>query len=153
VSVSAQGPVPKKSPRNFPRKRFSRRATALSTTVHVELVKLEIGKPKRKPRPFGREWIESQAKALEAKPARTDLGATKHWPPLPGQRYSGAWPPAALRPKTTRDAPGPTPPLDAEQQAWLNRYADKYPDACNPYQKLTVAEAKAREARQLTVSS
>ena len=134
-------------------------ASALPPQVHIEPVKVQIGKAKRKPRPSGREWIESQAKALGAKPEPTceeqksTLGATKHWPPLPGQRYSGVWPPAALRPEITRDPPDPTLPLDEGQQAWLNRYADKYPNACSPYQKLTVAEAKAREAGLLKVSS
>jgi hypothetical protein len=81
------------------------------------------------------------------------LGGTKHWPPLQGQRYTGAWPPAALRSKGPPYHPGVTLPLDEGQKAWLQRYAEKYPDACNPYSQVTLAEAKAREARQLTVSS
>jgi hypothetical protein len=90
------------------------------------------------------------------------LGTTKHWPPLPGQRYRGAWPPAGLRSTIKRDAPGVTLPLDNAQTAWLQRYAEKYPNGgpanapdtgCNPWSQITLAEAKAREARQLTVSS
>jgi hypothetical protein len=49
--------------------------------------------------------------------------------------------------------PGVTLPLDEGQRAWLERYAAKYPDASNPNTQISLAEAKAREARQLTVSS
>jgi hypothetical protein len=92
--------------------------------------------------------------AADNVPARAgDLGATKSWPPLPGQRYSGAWPPKEMVSPIKRDQPGVTLPLDEGQRAWLERYAAKYPDACNPYTQISLAEAKAREARQLTVSS
>ena len=32
-----------------------------------------------------------KALTVEAKARPEDLGSTKSWPPLPGQRYSGAW--------------------------------------------------------------
>jgi hypothetical protein len=46
-------------------------------------------------------------------------------------------------------AKGPTFPLDENQRAWLERYSEKYPDACNPYQLLTPREADVRDARCL----
>jgi hypothetical protein len=96
---------------------------------------------------------EARAKTKPATQAETERAPTKLWPPLPGQRYIGAWPPPGLRCKGPSYRPGVTLPLDEGQKAWLQRYAEKYPDACNPYTQVTVAEAKAREARQLRVSS
>ena len=84
------------------------------------------------------------------KPKRTRKAAladneTRNWPALQGQRYVGEWPPKGL----VTLPPRATLPLDDNQRAWLERYSEKYPDACNPYQLLTVAEAKARDPRNL----
>jgi hypothetical protein len=74
---------------------------------------------------------------------------TRHWPPLHGQTYRGPWPPKGLVTPQPRCAKGPTFDLDEGQKAWLERYSEKYPDACNPWQLLTPREADARDARML----
>jgi hypothetical protein len=94
--------------------------------------------------------------------ADIDGRSTTHWPPLPGQRYRGAWPPRGLVTSIPRDQPACTLPLDPGQQAWLLRYREKYPNGgpnnppgtvCNPCQQITLAQAKAREACQLSIST
>jgi hypothetical protein len=82
------------------------------------------------------------------KPALAE-NETRHWPPLPGQRYVGEWPPRGLITPQPRCAKGPTFDLDENQKAWLERYSEKYPDACNPWQLLTPREVDARDARML----
>jgi hypothetical protein len=91
-----------------------------------------------------------------------DGRSTTSWPPLPGQRYRGVWPPRGLVTSIPRDQPACTLPLDPGQQAWLLRYREKYPNGgpnnppgtvCNPHQQITLAQAKAREACQLSIST
>src|SRR5262245_22970064 len=76
-------------------------------------------------------------------------GETRNWPPIAGQRYVGEWPPRGLVTPQPRCAKGPTFELDSAQKAWLERYSEKYPHACNPWQLLTPREADARDARML----
>jgi hypothetical protein len=102
-----------------------------------------------KPDARGVRRIRPTADNVDARGANP--GTTRSWPPLPGQRYCGAWPPRGMVSPIKRDPPGVTLPLDEGQRAWLERYAAKYPDACNPYAQISLAEAKAREARQLKV--
>jgi hypothetical protein len=112
--------------------------TATSTTVAKEAK----GRPARRVRAA----VDPDPVAVPGSDAGPALAPTKHWPPLPGKRYSGPWPPAALRFKAPAYKPGPHLPLDQAQMEWLARYTDIYPGQCNPRQKLTAKEAAAREA-------
>jgi hypothetical protein len=125
-------------------------ATALPTPSKIEITATTAKVAKEaKPDARGPRRVRPTADNVAARGA--DLGTTRSWPPLPGQRYCGAWPPRGMVSPIKRDPPGVTLPLDEGQRAWLERYAAKYPDACNPYTQITLAEAKAREAGQLKV--
>jgi hypothetical protein len=91
--------------------------------------------------------VVTRAKPRKVAPALAP-NETRHWPPIKGQRYVGEWPPRGLVTPIPRDPPGVTLPLDAGQQKWLERYSEKYPGS-NPWQQITLKEAKAREQRAL----